>query len=56
VTAWIGFGADGGSERFGGCAIFFQGCRYDACSQWLGKEQYVSWLGSYVPPNSLRID
>src|SRR6476660_7722760 len=49
-------GPDSGSERFGGCAIFFQGSRYDAGSQWLGKEKYVSRLGSYVAPNSLRMD
>src|SRR4029077_20785561 len=49
-------GADGGSKRFGGRAILFQGCSDYACSKRLGKEKYVARLGSYVAPNSLRID
>src|SRR6185437_10251862 len=49
-------GANSGSEGFGRGAIFFQGCGYDAGSQRLCKEKYVSRLGSDVAPNSLRID
>src|SRR5579859_6914090 len=49
-------GADGGRNRCGGCAIFFQACRYDSSPQRLRKKQHIPGLGSYVAPNSLRID